>query len=88
MDEQQKITISQWHELSEDQKEAVRVWAVKHDFGLDIIPSTTSETCDYAALLTLGQLQQFFKEQHVPFDETDGLLTLWQKMKALVAKQR
>lgn len=65
MDIQQKITVKMWHELSDEKKEVIRKWAVSQNLGLDIIPSTTAETCDYAALLTIDQLKQFLADRGI-----------------------
>lgn len=57
-----KLTINDWHDLSEDKKETLRKWAVEHNLGLDIIPSKSAATCDYAALLSEEHLQLLLKE--------------------------
>lgn len=81
---QTKITVEQWHELPDEKKETVRHWAVRHGFGLDIVPSDTAETCDYAALLSTGQLKLLLGEltgndlspSHVP----DDCNALWKEI--------
>jgi hypothetical protein len=56
-----KITLSQWNELTVDGKEKLRLWAVNHKSELDLVPKDSDDfslSCDYAALLTTEQLNK------------------------------
>lgn len=81
------ISLAQWHELEEDKKELLRKWAVRHDVGLEIIPSKTSEACDYAALLTkeqIGLLLQELSNKGKIDAQTKDIDTMWQVVKELL----
>ena len=87
MFEQNKLSITSWHELHESEKELLRVWAVQHNFGLDIIPNssgTFDPSCDYAALLTPAQIKIFLKEHGVDSEVDDA--ELWNSIKKVLTK--
>ena len=71
---QKKVTVEQWHELPEHKRETLRKWAVKHDFGLEIISSNKADTCDYAALLTLDQMKLFLSD--IKKSKSDGNIAI------------
>lgn len=68
---QNKISIEEWHTLPENKKETLRKWAVDHGYGLDIIPSKTSATCDYAALLSIDQMKLFIRGMRAEKNNSD-----------------
>lgn len=64
MESNGSITISQWNELSETEKEILRKWAVKQGYELELVPGksgTFDPACDYAILLTSKQMVEFIK---------------------------
>ena len=65
MKREEKITLSEWNELTDEEKEQLRNWALKHSYELDLVPNnsgTFDPTCDYAALLTYEQILIFLQE--------------------------
>ena len=60
----EKITLSQWNELTLYKKEVLRKWSIENGYGLDMVPGTSGSfdpICEYAALLTKTQLIKFLK---------------------------
>lgn len=85
MYDQDKITLSQWNQLSSAKKEKLKIWALNHGYELDIIPSASGSfdpACDYAALLTREQLIEYMNQYEKKIDKNDRKLCeiLWNKI--------
>lgn len=85
MKKEDKITLSEWNELTKEQKEELRNWAVKHGYELDTVPGnsgTFDPICDYAALLTYNQIIVFLQEHKVltKSKRQDNSKQLWEQL--------
>lgn len=94
MKNEDKITLSEWNELTSEEKEILRTWAVKHGFELDLVPNssgTFDPTCDYAALLTHDQMIEYLQEcnQKIPdSNNTEGDYEVLWKSIIILLKQK
>lgn len=62
MENESKITLAEWDELTLEEKEGLRNWAIQHGYELDIVPGRSGSfdpVCEYAALLTCDQMVVF-----------------------------
>lgn len=79
---QESLSVEKWHELSNDQKEIIRKWAVKKGYGLEIVHNATATTCDYAALLTQDKMKLLLGDLGAGIeDKTESILTVWERVK-------
>lgn len=89
MKDENKITLAQWNQLSQDGKEKLKKWTLDYGYALDVIPNDSGSfdpACDYAALLTDKQLINIINRNGRDKYKTDGktLEDLWSMVRELV----
>lgn len=92
MNAEDKITLSQWNQLSQNGKEKLKRWAFDNNYELDIVPGDSGSfdpSCDYAALLTNKQIIIYINQNSKKTYKTDGWITetLWKKALGLVERE-
>lgn len=68
MKNKDKISLSEWNELTDEEKETLRTWALKHGYELDLVPNnsgTFDPTCDYATLVTTKQMLNYLRKHNL-----------------------
>jgi hypothetical protein len=85
MKNENKITLSEWDELTVKEKEQLRKWALQQGYELDLVPGssgTFDPVCDYAALLTNEQMVMFLQQhnQKVNTKGQDNCKLLWKQI--------
>lgn len=92
MKKEDKITLSEWDELTGKGKEVLQTWAMERGYELDLIPSssgTFDPACDYAALLTYDQMIEYMQEhnQDVPSASSTekNCRLLWKRITRLLS---
>ena len=95
MKNKNKITQSQWNELTGEEKEKLCSWAVNHGYELDMVPGASEDfdpTCQYAALLTVEQMILYLQEHKSKSSslfnkkEENNPLVLWSEIMKQIKK--
>ena len=79
-----QISLEQWNELTENEKEILRKWAVQRGYELDFVPGssgTFDPVCEYAALLNQVQMIEFLKSRKIFLSDKEDKNRLWEKVK-------
>lgn len=79
-----QISLEQWNELTENEKEILRKWVVQRGYELDLVPGssgTFDPVCEYAALLNQVQMIEFLKSRKIFLSDKEDKNRLWEKVK-------
>lgn len=82
-----QISLDQWSELTENEKEILRKWIIQNNYELDLVPGssgTFDPVCEYAALLNQVQMIEFLKSYKISLSDKDDKDRLWEKVKRTI----
>lgn len=82
-----QISLGQWNELTENEKEILRKWAVQKGYELDLVPGssgTFDPVCEYAVLFNKAQMMAFLKLHKIFQSDKESKNRLWDKVKGAI----
>ena len=87
MKSNRQISLAQWNELTNHEKEILRNWAIKRGYELDVVPGssgTFDPVCEYAIFLNKSQMIEFLKSCKISFANKENINKLWKKIKVVI----